>query len=233
MTFEFIGEGLPCFESAATKEYLLKWGIIPSHRIYRFRSSESIAECRKESFLKSFLSSAAVRECLKGSQFDDDEPTFNELRRSEASLRMFNRLIAEDIVSDSKYIRGKIESYLGSFPIGDYLLEALLCSDSDKFLVFSESERKEIIFRVLKHLYVGAGYHQREASIEHLIEVTRLFLKNLLSVVKNDSGDLEIKTLIFEIKSDTQNDDMSFRYIFFDPFTREVILWFFDHNKIW
>jgi hypothetical protein len=59
-------------------------------------------------------------------------------------------------------IRGCIEERFEGVAVADELRKCLLLEDSDQFDLFSDDERKELIFRLFTHLCVGGGMCQWE-----------------------------------------------------------------------
>lgn len=76
------------------------------------------------------------------------------------NMTFFDRLTANKIVREGGRIRKCFDEVCGDFVISDELRKTLLLEDSDNYCIFSDKERKEFLFRVLKHIALGGAVNQ-------------------------------------------------------------------------
>jgi hypothetical protein len=171
---------------------------------------------------------------------DKLDVTIDPIGTARTSLKMFRSLEDHDIIMGGGAIRGRLEEDHDGIPIYDELRECLFLEDSEKFAAFSTQDRKEFLFRVFKHLVVGGAANQYEDSVEPYLAATGSLYKDLVSVRKNDSGDLKVLSTVWEVlglgdggQLFTRSHLSNFCYLCFDPQTRHVTLFYFQHRPIW
>merc|ERR1712216_850515 len=98
-------------------------------------------------------------------------------------LDFFDRLKDEGIVRAGD-IAKCLDVQVGDVLVGDRLRKLLLDESCDEWTVYSETEREELIFRVLKHLAVGGGMNQWDESIDPYLALTKSLYKDLVTVSK-------------------------------------------------
>merc|ERR1712046_461156 len=79
--------------------------------------------------------------------------------------------------------------------------EAILMEESELYDAFSEKERKEFLFRIFSHLIFGGASNQYEDHVEEYFKVTKDVYKDLLTVRRNDVGDVEVVSTVASILS--------------------------------
>jgi hypothetical protein len=111
----------------------------------------------------------------------------------------------------------------------DLLQSALVDEDGDEYEAFSESDRKELIFQLIKALVIGGEICQYEDSWEVYEPVVTSLYKDLVgqSVVKNTSGAVSIVANAFLLKKVNGKDvrvdlDRSFCLLVVDPHGKKV-----------
>ncbi len=58
--------------------------------------------------------------------------------------------------------------------------QCLLLEDSDNYDIFSETDRKEFLFCLFKHMCLGGEVCQYEDSIQPYLDATKLLYKDLV-----------------------------------------------------
>ena len=76
------------------------------------------------------------------------------------NMRFFDRLATSEVVRESGSIKKCFDEVCGDFIISDELRKLLLLEDSDHYYVYSDEERDELLFRILKHLALGGPVNQ-------------------------------------------------------------------------
>ena len=75
-------------------------------------------------------------------------------------MDFFDRLMTNQVVRESGNIRKCFDEVCGDFIISDELRKLLLLEDSDNYCIYSDEEREEFLFRMLKHLALGGPVNQ-------------------------------------------------------------------------
>ena len=224
---------------------LRKWGFADDFKLLKFKSDRALDRDSEEEFINSFFSSEHVRQYLNSktsvyvTSSEKNTVAYEKLSTQQTSLKMFRSLEENDIVMDCGRIRGRLEDDYDGVPIYDILRECLYVEESDKYDAFTQQDRKELLFRVFKHIVTGGAANQYEDSIDAYLSATGLIYKDLVSVMKNDSGDLHVLSSVYEIKGlsngklFSRSHRSNFCYLAYDPQTRHVILWHFQYRPIW
>ncbi len=95
--------------------------------------------------------------------------------------------------------------------MGDLLREMLLNEDSENVGVFNTAEKSELIFQLFSILAVGGTMCQPEDRVDNILESTKLFYKDIVTIYKYElfqmMGDDLIFTVILHFR-DSQNEDV-------------------------
>merc|ERR1719190_55549 len=102
-------------------------------------------------------------------------------------------------ICQSGHIRGRVEEDLDGVPICNLIREVIMCEESDLYDAFTEQERGEFLFRIFSHLVFGGASNQWEDHVEEYFRVTKEVYKDLLSVRKNDTGDVEVLSYVSSV----------------------------------
>merc|ERR1712078_486609 len=104
-------------------------------------------------------------------------------------------------IGHSGHIRGRIEEDFEGVPILNLIREVILMEESELYDAFSEKERKEFLFRIFSHIVFGGASNQYEDHVEEYFKVTKEVYKDLLTVRRNDTGDVEVVSDVTEVLS--------------------------------
>ena len=118
--------------------------------------------------------------------------------------------------------------------VSDRLRQMLLDDSCEDYDLFSEAERSELIFHVLKRLAVGGGMNQWDEHIEPYLKLTKDIYKDLVTVNRSAAGALQVSSLTFAVESVNgasvslfpRSTPHNFCYICVDPAARHVKLWY-------
>lgn len=156
------------------------------------------------------------------------------------SMSFFNKFEECDAIGKSGHIRGRIEEDWEGVPILNIIREVLLMEDSDLYDTFSERERKQFLLKIFQHVVFGGASNQYEDHVEEYFRATKLIYKDLLSVRRNDVGDVEVMSTVAQIHSLSdggvlfpKESLLNFCYVIYDPLTRHVKLWYFGYRPVW
>ena len=118
--------------------------------------------------------------------------------------------------------------------VGDRLRKLLLDDSSEDWDIFSEAERRELIFHVMRRLAIGGGMNQYDDAIEPYLRLTKEVYKDLVTVSKSSGGALQVSSLTLAVESVagtsaslfSRPSPHNFCYVCIDPNARHVKLWY-------
>merc|ERR1719198_2615812 len=117
------------------------------------------------------------------------------------SMSFLNKFEECGAIGHSGHIKGRIEEDYEGVPILNLIREVILMEESELYEAFSERERKEFLFKIFSHIIFGGASNQYEDHVEEYFKVTKEVYKDLLTVRKNDAGDVEVLSTVWSIKS--------------------------------
>lgn len=84
--------------------------------------------------------------------------------------------------------------------ICDKLRECLLVEESEHYSTFTESQRKELLFKIFQLIVIGGSLNQYEDLLSPYLEWTKKFYKSVLAVKKQaESGHILIDSVAVKI----------------------------------
>ncbi|NXC20101.1 CF300 protein, partial [Corythaeola cristata] len=125
----------------------------------------------KETWSETFL-------CIAGSKVTKIEATV--VPCTQISMSFFDRLYSEGVVRETGDIVKCYDDYYDDILISDELRKVLLLEDSDHYDLFSQSDRKEFLFCLFKHLCIGGTLCQFEDIVGPYLETTKALYKDLV-----------------------------------------------------
>lgn len=76
----------------------------------------------------------------------------------------------------------------------------LIDEGSEHYTIYSEKERKELLFKLFQLLVVGGSMNQYEDLIAPYLDCTRTLYKSLVNVRKNaQTNDIFVETNVYQI----------------------------------
>merc|ERR1719240_2611835 len=115
------------------------------------------------------------------------------------NMNFFNKFEDIGAVSHTGHISGRIEEDFEGVPIHNLIRESILMEESELYDAFTKEDRKEFLFRIFSHVIFGGASNQYEYHDEEYFKVTKQLYKDLLTVRRNDSGDVEVASLVYEV----------------------------------
>jgi len=232
--------------SQGVQPLLDKWGFGPDMCMCTFRVEQPIRPDAVQAMLDSFFKDKSVLAVL---QYMTGVRVFNpakvrvrweRLGTKVVSMSFFNKLQDVGAIGSSGHIRGRLEEDWEGVPIVNLVREAIMMDESELYDAFSEQERKEFLFRIFSHLIFGGASNQWEDHVEEYFKVTKDVYKDLLTVRRNDTGDVEVVSTVASILSlgdggglFPKESPLNFCYVIFDPMMRHLRVWYFGYKPIW
>jgi hypothetical protein len=185
-----------------------KWGLSPRLSVACLRiSGRRFDTSEARAFLLDLFSSSALIEALTiydksgkprklsstSSSLSSTTTTleFEELHSTATSMTFFDRLVEAGAVHESGSIKKRMDEDFHGVSICDCLREALLCPEEGSMQfsgLFTESDKNELLFRLLRLLATGGPLCQHEDSWEPYLDATKALYKDLVVVTKANDG---------------------------------------------
>ncbi len=180
------------FESLANRDFqecLLQWNLDVTLSLRRFRfngyfpATSTSSDYQK--VLKDFVNSNqfASNYVAMGVVANPVQITAEEMNISILNMNFFDRLY-ETVASKTGIIRGCYEEVISDITVNDKLREFLVNEDSENSHIYTEDEKKEVIFAILKILAVGGSMCQPDPNLERYVNVCKAMYKDILTVYK-------------------------------------------------
>lgn len=234
------------FGSPAIQPLLDKWGFGSDMSMCTFRVEQQVQQDQIQDMLDSFFRDREVLGVLKSltrivvTSPDKVRVHWEQMGTKVVSMSFLNRFEECGAVGPSGHIRGRIEEDWEGVPIINLLREVILMGDSEMYDEFSEQERKEFLFRIFSHVVFGGASNQWEDHIQEYLKVTKEIYKDLLTVRRNDTGDVEVVSTIASVRSLGRGGEifpkespLNFCYVIFDPVMRHIRVWYFGYRPLW
>ena len=243
----------PCLVTEQAKEALLRWNLRPFMQAKSFRFNQAYSPEHVDAFMRDFFASpevqAAAPVCTGPGQFathhtaefgplgDVDSVKCHRLPTTVLRLDFFDRLKDEGIVrqyGEQLDIAKCLDVMCNGILASDRLRKLLLDESSEEWCVYTEAERSELIFHVMKRLAVGGGMNQWDESMDLYLSLTKQLYKDLVTVSKTSTGSLQVSSLTYEVESVTgssaslfpKQNPHNFCYVVVDPLARIVKGWY-------
>uniref|UniRef100_A0A8C9FIY9 Cilia- and flagella-associated protein 300 n=1 Tax=Pavo cristatus TaxID=9049 RepID=A0A8C9FIY9_PAVCR len=214
-------KAFPCLQDRDIRERLLKWSMQGSIAAQAFSFDQQFKPYQKDEFVMVVLN---VGETLKEKVQKQIACNFM------ATLEIPFLIICTVYMLHLKY-GWFFFVYFTSFIISLFH-EVLLLEDSDHYDIFSESDRKEFLFCLFKHLCIGGTLCQFEDVLGPYLETTKALYKDLVSVQKNpETKEISITSTVFRVSAydgsglcypSRTAHAQTFSYLLLDPARRHV-----------
>jgi len=234
------------FGNPAIQPLLEKWGFGPDMIMCTFRVEQNVGPDQMQSMLEAFFRDREVVGVLHSLTRlrvlspDRVRVHWEKMGTQVVSMSFLNKFEECGAIGHSGHIKGRIEEDFEGVPILNLIREVILMEESELYEAFSERERKEFLFRIFSHIVFGGASNQYEDHVEEYFKVTKEVYKDLLTVKRNDAGDVEVLSTVASIASlgeggalFPKESPLNFFYVIHDPLTRQVKCWYFGYRPIW
>ena len=237
----------PSLQPSATKDLLTKWNLDQYTHARAFRFDQPFTPEATEAFLLDFFASPEVQSAAPvcvgkgnprwgalGAVAGPSSLKYEKLPTTVLRLDFFDRLSGEDGVVRQGDIMKCFDVQCGEVLVSDRLRKLFLDESSEEWALYSDTERSELIFHVLRRLAVGGGMNQYDDSVEPYLALTKALYKDLVAVSKTAAGALQVSSLTFAVESvDGASSNLfprpsphNFCYVVVDPIARHVKMWY-------
>ncbi|NXF91400.1 CF300 protein, partial [Eubucco bourcierii] len=231
----------PCLENRVIRDRLLKWCMHGGITAQAFSFDQQFKPYQKDEFVMAFFNDQNVNSSLKllsasgqwttlGSRVTRVEATL--VPCTQISMAFFDRLYSEGVVRESGHIVKCYDDYYDDILIADELRKVLLVEDSNHYDLFSQLDRKELLFCLFKHLCIGGTLCQFEDVVGPYLETTKALYKDLVSVQKNpETKEIHVVSTVFRVSAyddkglcypSRKTHDQTFAYLIVDPCKQHV-----------
>jgi len=246
-TFKALNPLFPNMAKPQMKENIFKWGLSEDMSLMKFRYEEKLNEDDIDHFLKSFFTSNEVihsfRANTKAAAVTNPtkiEVAYEPIKTTATTLQFLRRFEEAGLISSNGHIKGRFDEDFEGIMISDLIREAIYLQESEHYELYNEAEREEFLFHIFKNMIIGGASNQYEDYADQYFEATKVLYKDLLSVQKNASGDIEIKSKVYKV-TDLGDGGALFKtdhmtnycYVIVDQMTRIVNVWYFNYVSIW
>jgi len=234
------------FGGPVVQPLLDKWGFGNEMSMCTFRVEQNVGPDSTQAMLEAFFRDrevVGVLHHLTGLRVlspDRIRVHYQTMGTQVVSMSFFNKFEQCGAIGTAGHIRGRIEEDVEGVPILNLIREVILMEESELYDAFSERERKEFLFRIFQHLIFGGASNQYEDHVEEYFKVTKEVYKDLLTVRRNDAGDVEVLSTVVSIQSLGEGGNLfpkesplNFFYVIHDPLTRHVRCWYFGFKPVW
>jgi len=247
LTFHHLPEtNFSSFGSQSVQPLFEKWGFGEEMAMMTFRVEQNIGPDTFQAMLDGFFKDRTVLSVLHHTTGlrvlnpDKVNVRWEKMGTKVVSMSFFNKLQECGAIGPSGHIRGRIEEDFEGVPILNLIREAMLMDDSELYDTFTEQERREFLFRIFQHIIFGGASNQYEDHVEEYFKVTKDVYKDLLTVRRNDVGDVEVLSQVACIHSlgpggglFPKESPLNFCYVIHDPMMRHVKVWYFGYKPVW
>ncbi|XP_031451736.1 transcriptional coactivator YAP1 isoform X5 [Phasianus colchicus] len=209
-------KAFPCLQDRDVRERLLKWSMQGSITAQAFSFDQQFKPYQKDEFVMAFFNDQNVISNLKllsaSGQWTTLDSKVTKIEATlvpctQTSMSFFDRLYTEGVVRENGVIVKCYDEYYDDILISDELRKVLLLEDSDHYDIFSESDRKEFLFCLFKHLCIGGTLCQFEDVLGPYLETTKALYKDLVSVQKNpETKEISIISTVFRVSAYASTD---------------------------
>ncbi|XP_040400108.1 cilia- and flagella-associated protein 300 isoform X2 [Cygnus olor] len=234
-------KAFPCLQDRDIRDRLLKWSMHGRITAQAFSFDQQFKPYQKDEFVLAFFNDPNVNSSLKLLSPSGQWTTLgSKVTKIEAivvpctqiSMSFFDRLYTEGLVRETGHIVKCYDEYYDDILISDELRKVLLLEDSDHYDLFSQSDRKEFLFCLFKHLCIGGALCQFEDMLGPYLETTKALYKDLVSVQKNpETKEISITSTVFRVSAydedglrypSGRSHEQTFSYLAVDPCRRHV-----------
>jgi len=234
------------FGNPSIQPLLEKWGFGQEMGMLTFRVEQHVGPDSMQAMLEGFFRDRGVLGVLHSltgvrvASTDKVKVHWGQMGTGVVSMSFLNKFEEAGAIGKSGHIKGRIEEDFEGVAINNLIREVILCEESELYDAFTEKERKEFLFRIFSHLVFGGASNQYEDHVEDYFKVTKEVYKDLLTVRRNDAGDVEVLSTVASIRSlgeggtlFPKESPLNFFYIIHDPLMRHVRCWYFCYKPIW
>jgi len=232
--------------STEVQPLLDKWGFGEDMAMCTFRVEQPVGPDTIQAMLNAFFADKEVLGVLQSSTslsvFSPNKVSvrWERMGTKVVSMSFFNKLEECGAIGPSGHIQGRIEEDVEGVPIVNLIREAILMEESELYDTFTEQDRKEFLFRIFSHLIFGGASNQYDDHVEQYFKVTKDVYKDLLTVRRGDTGDVEVLSTVASISSlggggslFRKESPLNFCYVIYDPLMRHVRVWYFGYRPLW
>mmetsp|Transcript_2936 Transcript_2936/g.4950 ORF Transcript_2936/g.4950 Transcript_2936/m.4950 type:complete len:263 (+) Transcript_2936:126-914(+) len=241
------------FSDTYVNSNLRRWDLLEGSKICRFRFEKRYHKLAAEEFLVDFFNDETVQATFKVLKAGKEWVSPGRVTGVECevagsnltSLVFYDRLNDCDpqIIRQQGSIMKCIDVMCKGFLVQDMLRDMLLNEDSENVYVYSEEEKKQMLYSLLFHMVLGGPMCQYEDVLEPYVETIKKLYKSLLSVQKNAAtGKVEVTSVVYKVAAVQSGDKWSlfpkssaqnFCYVFVDVARRQCTVWYHAYIPYW
>lgn len=203
--------GVEPLRSRDGAEKLTKWGLAEACVALRFRYAGALGEgaaALLDFFNDADVQAALAREgagerarlvaCPRGAY---SRVEFEALHTTAVDLGLFQRLKERRLVAEHGGLRKCMDETYDGATVGTLLGDLLLNPESEHAGLFSEADKRELLYVLLRWLCVGGALNQCEDNIQPYYDLLKQLYKALVTVVKRpDTNAIEVTSKAYLVR---------------------------------
>eukprot|EP00002_Diphylleia_rotans_P030389 TRINITY_DN623_c0_g2_i2.p1 TRINITY_DN623_c0_g2~~TRINITY_DN623_c0_g2_i2.p1 ORF type:complete len:200 (-),score=48.80 TRINITY_DN623_c0_g2_i2:69-668(-) len=178
---------LASFHDKEIQELFKKWSL-GGQVVARFRYDEYFQKYQEKDFIRDFFNSRDVMGILQSSfggiHRGNGEVQFNSLSATTLNMNFFEKMLSKrDLIRPTGHIVRMVDTPINGYMCCNRLQEMLLTDESEFYFTFSEDEKNELIFHIMKTLVLGGNLSQYEDLVHPYLETAKKLYKDLVRSV--------------------------------------------------
>lgn len=173
-TFEVAARERPALHHRDRADMWRKWNLDQRRAVvdFRFSGTDGLTPAGLPAFLLDLFNSPIVRRAWQPFTRRGDpvalagrvaDVRFSSVPTTQLSMAFFDRLTTAGIVAgDGGYIRKRLDEIVEGVTVADELRDLLVNPESEHADLFTEGERAELLFRLLRWVVIGGSMSQFE-----------------------------------------------------------------------
>lgn len=174
-------------------------------KLNRFRINQRFRLEQESKFLKDLFESDQVigALCLKQKGGKDiTNIQYERLETSVLSMDFFDRFKTAGIVTPSGHLRRCMDEIYHNKQVSDLLGDFLLNDESESADLFTEKEKSEFIFQLVKFCVVGGAMCQPSDMASDYFDTVKQIYKTLVTVHRSaKSQQIEVSSYVYKVES--------------------------------
>jgi hypothetical protein len=183
-------------------DLLTKWNLLPDLKVHKFKPSQRLRSETLVEQVRSLITDPSVCATLGcpavPSAEEGAEISVDELKCTVLNMNFFDALKHDnEIVTETDVVRGCMDETFEGITVQDKLREMLINPDSENGCVYSEAQKSELIYHLLKLVVVGGAMCQAEDNFSEWREAVKKLYKDMVTVSKNSNNAIVITSRAF------------------------------------
>jgi hypothetical protein len=239
-SFQPVEAKFPAFEKPDNKELIRKWNIDEFSTLRKFKFDQPFQGFQEAKFAVDFFNDPVVQQHAPvvtgkswGRHSGAERVETDQVACTVTSMEFFDKLTDCGVIRDTGHIRKCANDFVGGVEFDNELRRLFLDPDSDHVDDYSEAEKSELLWHVMRWLALGGSMCQWDDQFEPYLDLCRALYKDLVSVHKTPSG-IKVGTHALKVKAidgptslfPDDHHPANSCFLLVDPIKRTCIYWY-------